>query len=204
MQFRKKWFNSALLLIISMRIFESMLDISDKYKIRQLRLNDTESLLKLIDINRIRISSYLPKTAKAVSDKRSAKNYIKEKLKNAAEKKEFCFVIEHTISNELCGAVFLKNFEWSVGKCELGYFIDKDFEGQGIISSALKEISTYCFDCLQLNKLFIRSAIDNIGSRTVAEKNGFVEEGILRNDFMTEKGELIDVVYYGLIKGTSR
>jgi RimJ/RimL family protein N-acetyltransferase len=172
----------------------------DNYILRPLLMKDADQLLDLVTMNRTRISNYLPKTAKAIYDKRSAKVYIREKLRNAKELREFCFLIEDQAEKKLCGAVFLKNFEWSVPKCELGYFIDKNEEGKGITTGALKEIITYCFENLKLNKLFLRTAIDNIGSKKVAEKNGFIEEGILRKDFMTERGELIDVVYYGLIK----
>lgn len=171
----------------------------DNYILRTLALPDAGTLLWLIDANRERISNYLPKTAKAVSDKRSAKSYIREKIKNEKEKREFCFLIVDVKKGTPCGAVFLKNFEWTIPKCELGYFIDKNEEGKGITSNALHAIIEYCFSVLKLNKLFLRAAVDNAGSKRVAEKNGFIEEGVLRKDFMTEKGELIDVVYYGRV-----
>ncbi|MCW3071514.1 MAG: N-acetyltransferase [Bacteroidetes bacterium] len=172
----------------------------DNYMLRPLQLADAPQLLQLIAANRKRINNYLPKTAQAVYDKSSAKNYIREKLKNEKEKREFCFLIIDQDKQEPCGAVFLKNFEWSVPKCELGYFIDKEYEGRGVTSGAIKVIISYCFEVLLLNKLFLRSATDNEGSKRVAEKNGFIEEGVLRKDFMTLKGELIDVMYYGLVK----
>jgi RimJ/RimL family protein N-acetyltransferase len=172
----------------------------DHYLLRPLRSDDALQLLRLVAANRERISNYLPKTAKSIYDKSSAKNYIREKLKNERDKREFCFLVVDTVTQEPCGAVFLKNFEWTIPKCELGYFIDKEYEGKGVISGAIKEITRFCFEELKLNKLFLRSATDNPGSRRIAEKNGFIQEGVLRKDFMTEKGELIDVVYYGLVK----
>lgn len=156
-------------------------------------------MLALIENNRSRIRAYLPKTAGSITDKASAKAYIKLKMQNSAERREFCFLITDLGSSQLCGAIFLKNFEWSVPKCELGYFIDSNYEGKGITSLAIKKIVSYCFSSMRLNKIFIRSALDNAASRMVAEKNGFKEEGIIRKDFMTERGELIDVVYYGLV-----
>jgi RimJ/RimL family protein N-acetyltransferase len=51
-----------------------------------------------------------------------------------------------------------------------------------------------------LNKIFMRIAEDNVSSRRVAEKNEFKIEGVLRKDFKTAEGKLIDVVYYGLIQ----
>jgi ribosomal-protein-serine acetyltransferase len=128
--------------------------------------------------------------------------YIDQKILQAEAKENFCFVIEDPEEEQLVGAVFLKSFDWSVPKCELAYFIDREYEGMGVISGSLKQMINYCFNTLKINKLFLRTAIDNAASKRVAEKNGFIPEGILRKDFMTEKGKLIDVVYYGLVRET--
>jgi RimJ/RimL family protein N-acetyltransferase len=169
------------------------------YLLRPLNINDSDKLLTLVNNNRERIRSYLPKTANAVKDIETAKAFIEIKIRNQNEKTEFCFLIERISDKKFAGLFFLKNFDWTVSKCELGYFIDKDLEGKGIISGAMAAIIPWSFGNLNLNKLFIRSAEENIGSRRIALKNGFKEEGVLRKDFMTENGELIDVVYYGLI-----
>jgi len=112
----------------------------------------------------------------------------------------YCFIIEDVKEGKLAGAIFLKNFDFTIPKCELGYFIDKEYEGKGVTSKATTKIVRYCFDNLKLNKIFLRAAATNFPSKKVAEKNGFITEGILRKDFKTEAGELIDVVYYGLLK----
>ena len=172
----------------------------DNYKIRLIRIEDGEQFLRLITANRARIAEYFPKTSKAVFDKISAIEYIKLKINAADENEHFCFIIEDDAEHKLSGVIFLKNFDWTIPKCELGYFIDKDMEGKGITTKAISEIIKFSFDKLKLNKLFLRTALTNFSSKKVAEKNGFLAEGILRKDFKTETGELIDVVYYGLIK----
>jgi len=172
----------------------------DNFQLRLIRREDALSFFTLVDSNRDRIGNYLPKTTKGNSTPEFTVLYIDQKLIQAEAKENFCFVIEDQETKKLAGAVFLKSFDWSVPKCELGYFIDKNYEGRGITSRSIREIINYCFRELKLNKLFLRSAIDNAGSKRVAEKNGFIVEGVLRKDFMTESGDLIDVVYYGLIR----
>lgn len=172
----------------------------DNYSIRLIHPDDTEQLLALINANRTRISNYFQKTSKAVYDKSSSKAYIKASIKAANLKEHYCFVIEDPLEHKLSGVIFLKKFDWAIPKCELGYFIDKDKEGKGITTKALAEIINYCFDSLKLNKLFLRAAVDNFQSKKVAEKNGFITEGILRKDFKTQDGVLIDVAYYGLLR----
>jgi RimJ/RimL family protein N-acetyltransferase len=172
----------------------------DNYLLRLIEKKDRAAFFELISGNRSRINNYLPKTASANSDPESTAIYIDQKIMQAEAKENFCFVIEDKSTGKLSGAIFLKNFDWSVPKCELGYFIDREQEGKGVVSGSVKQIVNYCFNVLKLNKLFLRTATDNIGSRVVALKNGFVEEGILRKDFMTETGQLIDVIYYGLVR----
>jgi ribosomal-protein-serine acetyltransferase len=174
----------------------------DNYSIRLIRSEDAEQLLELVTDNKTRISNYLPKTANSVYDATSAALFIKAKNDSANQKEHYCFVIEDIKEHKLSGLIFLKSFDWTIPKCELGYFIDKNKEGQGITSKAVSEIIKFCFNNLKLNRLFLRAAVDNFGSKKVAENNGFIAEGILRKDYKTGSGELIDVVYYGLLKET--
>ena len=39
-----------------------------------------------------------------------------------------------------------------------------------------------------------------MGSQKVATKNGFIQEGILREEFKNGEGKLEDIMYFGLIK----
>ena len=50
----------------------------------------------------------------------------------------------------------------------------------------------------------MRIAEDNLPSRRVAEKNSFVIEGTLRQDFKIAKGYWIDAVYYGLLRQSKK
>ena len=80
------------------------------------------------------------------------------------------------------------------------YFIDTDFEGKGIISKAVSEVISFCFNELKMNKIFICTSKINFGSQQIALKNGFVQEGTLRQEFKNGEGILEDINYYGLLK----
>ena len=93
--------------------------------------------------------------------------------------------------------VFIKNIDWRIPKCELGYFIDKSFEGKGIMSKVIDDTISYCFNDLKMEKIFLKIGPENIGSKRIAERKGFVLEGVLRKEFRLETNELVDVEYYG-------
>ncbi|HYG17236.1 MAG TPA: GNAT family protein [Bacteroidia bacterium] len=98
---------------------------------------------------------------------------------------------------ELIGHIFAKSIEWKIPKCELGYWIGSGYEGQGYTTEALTLLAAHCFEKLKMKKLFIRIIPGNEASRRVAEKAGFVKEGVLRNEFRTYNNQLVDVEYYG-------
>jgi RimJ/RimL family protein N-acetyltransferase len=85
-------------------------------------------------------------------------------------------------------------------KCELAYFIDKNFEGKGIISKAVADTVAFCFNDLQMNKVYICTSKINAASQRIATKLGFQKEGILREEFKNGKAILEDIVYFGLLK----
>ena len=88
----------------------------------------------------------------------------------------------------------------NIKKCELGYFIAENETGKGLISKFTSEVVTYCFDILQMNKIFLRIAPDNIRSQKVATHNGFKKEGLLREEYKGFQDKLEDVMYFGLLK----
>ena len=94
----------------------------------------------------------------------------------------------------------MKNLDWNVPKAELGYYIDRKYEGKGITTKALTRIISFCFNDLQLSKLYIRTHEENISSRKVAERNGFTLEGTIRKDYKTTDGRLVDLMYFGLVR----
>ena len=98
------------------------------------------------------------------------------------------------------GQLAIKNIDWTIPKAELGYFIDQAHEGKGIVTEALQIVIQYAFADLKMNKLFLRTLVGNVGSQKVAEKNGFIKEGILRKEFKSGNNKLEDVVYYGLLR----
>jgi len=65
--------------------------------------------------------------------------------------------------------------------CYLGYGMDKDFCGRGIISQALKVTNNYIFDELCIHRIMANYLPDNIASAKVLEKLGFVIEGSARD-----------------------
>lgn len=174
----------------------------DRFSIRPLTKEDAQNYFLLIENNRGRIAKYFPGVTVANKDIDSTVSFVAERIRLLEKGELISFVICDTVTQGIIGTVFLKNFDWNVQKCEISFFIDKKYESKGVTTKAVSLTVDHCFQQLHLNKVIMRIAEDNIPSRRVAEKNGFIAEGILRQDFKTSDGQFIDVVYYGLLNAS--
>jgi ribosomal-protein-serine acetyltransferase len=172
----------------------------ENYIIRPLETKDAAALHEMMQRNKERFIDYFRVSVGSTETVSATRNYIIQKNQEAKNKEAFAFAITVKNSPGIAGMLFIKTIDWRIPKAELAYFIDKEFEGKGLTTKALNLIVDHAFTVLKINKLFLRAAKDNIASQRVALKNGFVLEGVLRNDFKINDESLIDTLYYGLIK----
>ena len=71
---------------------------------------------------------------------------------------------------------------------------------KGIMTEVLLVTIRFAFTQLKLEKISLRTAMDNYASQRLARKCGFRREGDLRADFKKTSGEIIDVMVLGLTK----
>ena len=62
---------------------------------------------------------------------------------------------------------------------EIGYVLSKDYWGQGLMSEAVKIVTDYLFDIVDLDVIFVGHFVNNKRSERVIEKAGFQ---FLKND----------------------
>ena len=154
----------------------------------------------LIDNNRNRIIKTFPVTVSNCVDLKTTEEFIAKNRQIEKEKTGYYFYVRNLETSKLIGYIGIKKIDFHISKCELFYFIDKDFEGKGIISKAVSEVIDFCFNELTMNKIFICTSKINFGSQQIALKNGFIQEGTLREEFKNFEGILEDINYYGLLK----
>lgn len=82
---------------------------------------------------------------------------------------------------------------------EIEYCIGEAFQNKGYMTEAVKAIIEFGFDEISLHKVQVCHKSNNIPSRRVIEKSGFVYEGALRDYFFMD-GEYVDRVYYSMLE----
>ena len=64
---------------------------------------------------------------------------------------------------------------------ELGYVVAPVARGRGVATEALRQLTDWAFVELEMLRLELMISVDNGGSKKVAERCGYVREGILRS-----------------------
>ncbi len=159
---------------------------------------DAAWLYNVVTDNAERLMNYFPVTVKQVSSLDAARSAIVQYEYQWQQNEFRVYVIKQQLTS--VGLLFIKHIDTGHSKCELAYFIDKEYEGQGIVTEAIRKSLQVAFDELKLNKVFCKVDIANLGSCRVAEKAGLLQEGIMRQDFKLPDGSFVDVVYYGIVK----
>lgn len=84
-------------------------------------------------------------------------------------------------------------------RTEIGYELSKSYWGQGIASEAFEAIISYGFEHLKIQRIQALIEPPNTPSLKLAEKYGFIREGLLRNYEFTS-GKFDDLYMYSLLK----
>lgn len=81
----------------------------------------------------------------------------------------------------------------------LGYVLDKSWWGQGLVAEAVLAALDHGFERLKLERIWLEIDPRNTGSIRVAEKCGFLREGVFRKSFFLN-GVYYDSVYYAMLR----
>lgn len=106
-------------------------------------------------------------------------------------------------SGKLVGCISLMGISKTHQRGEIGYWVGKEFWGQGFCTEATKAVIQYSFEQLKLNKVTSRHMHINPASGKVMLNAGMQQEGILRKDFF-KSGQFVDMIVYGILKDSYR
>jgi ribosomal-protein-serine acetyltransferase len=103
------------------------------------------------------------------------------------------------VKDRLAGAIGLHYVNRHNLSTEIGYWLAKGYNGQGIMTAAVRAVTSHAFTTWNLNRVEIRAAAGNHRSRAIAERLGFTLEGVLRQAHNIY-GELHDLAIYGMLR----
>jgi RimJ/RimL family protein N-acetyltransferase len=101
------------------------------------------------------------------------------------------FAVIDRASGQLAGSMGVLRFH--EGVAAVGYWTAPAMRGAGRTAEALRLITEWCFTVHGCARVELVADVGNAGSRAVARRAGFVEEGVLRAR-MRHRDQRIDVV----------
>jgi ribosomal-protein-serine acetyltransferase len=119
--------------------------------------SQADELLDLVVRNRAQLTRYLPGAAKLVTREQATLHFLHlEQQRHAGQLLEWALYFEGC----LCGSLRLNYIDPAIGKAGVGYFLDADLQGRGLMTRALRGLLAHAFTQLGFNRIELRHAID--------------------------------------------
>ena len=172
---------------------------TERFVLRPFRRRDTESLHRAIHSSHAELAEFLP-WAHPRYTRMDATNFIKDSNRAWREARAYDFAIrradkpDHHIGNV---SIWFVSRGFRSG--EIGYWIRTDETEEGIATEVAREALTIGFTALKMHRIILRIAVGNRASERVAEKLGFVREGVLREEIKI-RGEWVGHSVWGMLE----
>jgi RimJ/RimL family protein N-acetyltransferase len=108
-------------------------------------------------------------------------------------------VIADAARTEPLGVVSLRIAEGDPGLAAVGYWLRPEARGRGAATVAVRLVARWAFDELAVQRLELTTTPENVASQRVAERAGFMREGVLRGLTAMKNGGRRDAVMFSLL-----
>ena len=145
------------------------------------------------------LSPWEPSWDASSCSRRAFMRYLKNSSYLANIDRAYSFLIFKEEDKDLIGGINVFNVRRGVSQsASLGYWVGKKFSRKGYMNEALEILLPSLFIDLRLNRIEAATLKNNIASRGLLEKIGFVKEGICRS-YLKINGKWEDHVLYSLL-----
>lgn len=153
------------------------LTVDTEICLRHHQPEDAEKLFTLVEANRQHLARWMPwvPLTKTVDETRQ---FIERCRKQFDEKKGFNGGLYWR--GRLVGCLGQNGQPDFSRMSPLGYWLDADCTGHGIMTRAVRALTTHLFDDVGLHRIEIHCASENMASRGIPERLGFTIEGVQR------------------------
>ena len=142
---------------------------TERLTLRQLGINDEQENFTLRSDSEI--NKYLNRqVANTIDD---ARNFINKVVENINKNDSLYWAITLSDINILVGTICLFGFSDDNYKCEIGYELLTNFQGQGIMKEAVEKVIDYAFNTIKVQEIEAFLHRDNQRSIKLLEKCSF-------------------------------
>jgi RimJ/RimL family protein N-acetyltransferase len=135
-----------------------------------------------------------------VSSPEDAENIVRDLATEWEKGNSFFLGVFDKVSDEFVAQIYIGSVDWDLPEFQLGYFVDKDHEGQGYVTEAVRATLGVIFDYLKAHRVRLECDDTNLRSKRVAERSGMVLEGHFRETKRDLEGRYSGTLHYGLLQ----
>lgn len=170
--------------------------INEKLSLQLRHEEDAESFFALVEKNRENFDIWFPWVKKTQSGEDMKVFILKcqEEFKSGTSA-DFGVMYE----GRWIGSMGFHTINTKNAWAEIGYWIDKEYEGKGLMTECVKAVIDYGFRDHHLHRIQIKCDARNLKSKAIPERLGFTLEGVIREDHKHDD-VFSDGLVYGLLK----
>lgn len=173
--------------------------VTERFVLRKLSRQDIQPIADAVAVSLPELQRWLP-WAHSSYGREDAVIFVRDSQQSWKEARAFDFAIKDPqIPDVHIGNASI----WQVSKLgrvgEVGYWVRSDWTSRGVATEATARLLEVGFGELGFHKINLRIAVGNIASDRIAEKLGFTEEGVLREELKLQ-GRWVDHTLYSLLE----
>ncbi len=165
----------------------------------ELRLPETEfapTLFQIVENQREYLGKWLPWVEKTTSEKDSLEFLKSSILFNNGGQKLTTFIFHE---KKLVGSVAFVKIDKVNRSSEIGYWLNENMQGKGIMIQSCERLIKYGFEKMNLHRIEINVAPENTKSLSIPKKLGFHHEGTIRESLFFNR-KFYDGEKFSLLK----
>jgi len=159
---------------------------SPRLHLRRFWVSEGGAYFNLVQKNKEYLTDF-PTTMSRNSSEGESEKYIQKCIAQWYLQEVYCYAICEKYSEKIIGMMRIFKIDWDLPSAEIAYFLDNDYKRRGYVTESLKSTIRHCFDVLKMNKLHLRTNVENI-------------EGTHKKDFKDVNGEMVDIFRFGLTR----
>lgn len=133
----------------------------------------------------------------------AGQEWLERQRRHTVEGTGLPFCIADSRTDEALGFIGLWLRNHTLGRVHFGYWVIPQARGRGITSAGLRLLSAWAFENLDVVRLELWVELWNVASQRVAERAGFMREGVLHS-YAEVDGVYRDVFMYARVADPGR
>lgn len=100
----------------------------------------------------------------------------------------------------IVGIAEIFDYSHEANMITIGYRLNDRFWNKGIATKTVKVMIDYLFNDIGINRIHAFVMPENIKSQNVLQRNGFAQDGVIRQGYVWKGQGVVDLILYSLLK----